>query len=246
MKRGALITLAVLVLVVGAALVYVYGNLDAIVARAIETHGSRIVGTEVTVGSVEVRLSEAKGTIRDLRVANPEGFDAPHAFAWDEVTIDIDTGSLSGEPWVLDAVRIAAPEVVLAADATGRINLRELQRNLASDDDAPDEDAAPGPERRLRIRRFVFERGRVDLRTRQAGGRDVAIDLPKLELEELGGADGATPGELGRTLLRAYTAQVLKSAARSGIGGRVGELLDDALGGQPAGVARGLLERLVP
>lgn len=123
----------VLVLAVGGALYYFLRNLDSLVADAIERYGSEATGTAVTVDSVSIELREGKGSVRGLKVANPPGFDEPYAITWNEVSIDIDTGSIrSAPPYVVDAVRIDAPEVVFAVNGQGRVNLRELQQRIAS------------------------------------------------------------------------------------------------------------------
>ena len=42
--------------------------------NGIERYGTDVCGTKVTVGSVDISLKSGRGTIHDLRVANPDGF----------------------------------------------------------------------------------------------------------------------------------------------------------------------------
>ena len=63
----------ILVLLVGG-FYFVYSNLDEIVRTAIEEYGSQVVGTSVSVSGVSISLTEGKGTIKELRVAEPKGF----------------------------------------------------------------------------------------------------------------------------------------------------------------------------
>lgn len=240
MKRIlAIVALAVL-LAAGAAVVYVLTQLDAIVERAIETAGSEATGTPVRVGSVEIALREGRGSVRDVSIGNPDGFSARDAIVWRDVTIDIDPGSLGEAPVVLDAVLISGPEVVFEIDERGRVNLRELQERVSRDGEAAEETPAPDESpTRLRIRRFEFERGAVEVRGR---GETARADLPALTLRDLGGAEGATASELSRTILRAYTEQVVKTVAASELDRRLRERIDDELGEGATDSARQLLE----
>jgi hypothetical protein len=239
-KRTLLIAIAIVLVAIGGAVVYVLTQLDALVERAIEQAGSEATGTPVRVGSVEIALGEGRGSIRDVKIGNPAGFTAPDAIVWRDVTVDIDTGSVRERPIVLDAVVISGPEVVFEVDDGGRVNLRVLQERLAGGGDEPEEapasDEAP---MRLRIRTFTFERGAVEVR---GGGETARAELPPLTLRELGGAKGETAGELARTILRAYTEQVVKTVASRELDRRLREKIDEELGEGATDSARGLLE----
>lgn len=218
-------------------------NLDSLVADAIETHGSRAAGTAVSVDSVEIRLREGRGTIRGLTVANPEGFSQPHALTWDEVSIDIDPASIPAPPYVLEEVRIEAPEVTLVVDERGRVNLRELQQRIQGRQE-PEAEPSSGEAPRLKIRSLTFERGKVAVHTAEVGGRDAGAELPPLHLQDLGGAAGAAPATIGREVLAAYTEQVLQTVARRELGRQLDQVIDEQLGGEAGEAAKGMLDRL--
>ena len=46
-------------------------SVDRFVARGIEYYGSEVLGTTVTVDSAEIVISEGRGSIRGLRIAQP-------------------------------------------------------------------------------------------------------------------------------------------------------------------------------
>lgn len=243
MKRAAILVVVALLLVLGIGIAYLVTNLDALVERAIETYGSQATGTRVSVGSVDIGLREGRGTIRDVAIGNLEGFDAENIMVWEEVTVDIDTGSVGGQPYVLDAVVVAAPEVVFEVDERGRANLRVLQERLAKDGGGADGEQAPaGEQPRLRIRAFAFERGVVEA---HVADEDVRAELPPLTLRDLGGAGGATAGELARALLRAYTQQVLRTVAKRQLDREARKLIDEELGEGAAEGAKKLLDRVL-
>jgi hypothetical protein len=55
--------------------------------------------------------------------------------------------------------------------------------------------------------------------------------LPGLALENLGGASGGTPAELGSALATAFTARVAETVARSELEGYLSEKIDESLSG---------------
>jgi len=72
--KKVLIALGVVVVLIGGGLVLLLSNLDGLVKTAIETYGSEAVGSQVSVGSVELNLTEGSAAIYDFSVANPPGF----------------------------------------------------------------------------------------------------------------------------------------------------------------------------
>jgi hypothetical protein len=226
---------------VAVALTLLGSNLDSIVKAAIEKYGSQMTGTAVRVGGVAIEISTGKGTIRDLTIANPAGFESAHAFRLGEITLDIDVGSIATrEPVVIDAVVIRAPEATYEMNASGGSNVLIILDNLKryqGSGGSSEPDAPAGEETRLAIKRFVFEEGEVSARTSAVGGRDATVALPPLRMTGLGGARGTTGAELGKTVLSTYTQKVLKAVASN----QLDRVLDDKLGGTEAEAAKKLL-----
>ncbi len=239
MKRIVLAVVALAVVGVAVALTLLVSNLDSIVEAAIEKYGSEMTGTAVRVGGVAIEISTGKGTIRDLTIANPAGFESTHAFRLGEITLDIDAGSIATrEPVVIDAIVIRAPEATYEMNASGRSNVLIIQDSLKRYQGSGGGAEAPaGEATRLAIKRFVFEEGEVKARTSAVGGRDATVALPPLRMTGLGGTRGATGAELGKTVLSAYTQKVLKAVASH----QLDRVLDEKLGGRQAEAAKKLL-----
>ena len=229
MRRALLAGAAALVLAGALAALWLYRSLDRIVERSIERVGSELLGSEVSVASVDVELGAGRATVRGLEVANPrsEGlaFSREPALRLDEITVSIDPASLAGGPVRLEEVRVAAPFVNLEVMSSD-VNVLVLQRNL-SQARPGDADAAAGAEEPLRFRvgSFVFDEGTLHADA-SAVGREVRdLRLPAFRLAELGGPRGATPGELGQQVLRGLLTRVLVQAASD----QVSELIDKEL-----------------
>jgi len=226
-RRLLLAGLAALVLAAAVAALWLYRSIDGIVLRTLEDVGSELLGSEVSVSSVDVDLRGGRATVRGVEVANPRGdgldFSREPALRVDEISVTIEPASLAGTPIVLGEVDVGAPFVNLEVTEGGGLNLLALSQNL--DGSQPEQaDAAAGDEapRRFRIRTLRIHEGtlRVD------EGREVReIALGNFVRKELGGAAGGTPGELGRQVLVPFLNSVLTKVASD----RIGELLDEQL-----------------
>ncbi|MHC4257076.1 MAG: hypothetical protein ACYSUH_01580 [Planctomycetota bacterium] len=76
MKKKILIGVGVVVLIIVILVMVLLGNLNGIVKGVIEKVGTSVTGVPVTVGSVDIKISEGSAAIKELSVANPAGFSA--------------------------------------------------------------------------------------------------------------------------------------------------------------------------
>ena len=247
MKKTLGIAALVAVLAVGGVIYYVVTNLDSIVEDAIEKYGSQTLGTRVRVGSVRISLADGKGTIRGLRVANPQGFSSGDAFRLGEITVQIDAGSVTGSPIVVPQVVILAPEVNFLMSATGGSNIDAILDNAKSGRGGGEAEPVGGEEGgaapRIAIGSFVFEEGEISADLEAVGGEEMTTDLPPVRLKNIGGSRGATPDEISKRVATAFLGSVTKAVARS----QAGALIEKKLGTGAAGEAakqllRGVLD----
>src|SRR5262245_66584381 len=106
MKRFALAATAIGIVLLAGAAAYLLWSLDARVARAIEAQGTQIFGTPVRVDSVDIELAAGRGTIRGIRVANPEGYSSGDAIRLAAIELAIDARSLREQPFRVTHVRV--------------------------------------------------------------------------------------------------------------------------------------------
>jgi hypothetical protein len=104
--RIGLVVGAIAAIVVAVLVTVVLSKLDEIVAHVVETTGSRVAGTRVSLDSASVKLKAASAELRGLRIDNPPGFDSDAAFELGKILVDIDTSSLGGDEIVLTEVRV--------------------------------------------------------------------------------------------------------------------------------------------
>lgn len=211
MKRKLIVAaLALLMVIVGIA-VFLYNSIDSIVEAAIEKEGSRVLGTKVSVGSVDISLKTGRGTIRDVAVANPKGFSSKEMFTLGEITVDIDVKSLNRDPVVVDEITISAPEVLVEMNAQAQTNVSVVKSaadayQSASPSKERKEDS--GFEKRFVIEKFAFEKGTVDVDATAMGVEPAQLVLPPVRLSRVGGTQGDSPDGIAKTVSRAFLGAV--------------------------------------
>jgi hypothetical protein len=218
MKKKIILSLIlVILLAVVGALLYVFTNLDAIVKAAIEKYGSQATKTAVRVSSVKILLSEGEGAVHGLTIADPPGFTAPSIMKLNDIDVRIAVNSVTGNPIVIDRILISGPEVFYEMKENGTANVDVLKKNLAKG--SPGEEKAQkkskGKEIRLRVKRLVFEKGRIHVSIAKLLEKPYVIDLPRVELTDIGRNNGATPSEIARIMATALAEETVKAVART-------------------------------
>jgi hypothetical protein len=233
----ALIIVALVVVIIVAGFFLLMSNLDSLIASAIEKHGSEVTQTSVGVSGVELSLREGKGSIKGLRIGNPEGFKEDDAFTLDDITLDIDIQSLRDDPIVIDEIRISAPVVYAEALETGVTNIDVLRKNVEkSTGSGGGEGDSKKTEKRLRIKKFIFEEGRIEVDATALGIEKRTLVLPEIRLSDIGGPNGAGPDEITRIVLVTVAKEAASELAESGIKESIRKKLGDE--------AKGLLDKI--
>lgn len=240
--KKVLIIAVIIIVVVAAAIIFLVSNLDSLVAKMIEKHGSEATGTSVAVSGVEISLREGRGSIRGLEIANPEGFSPQKAFSLDDITLDIDIESLRGEPVVIEEIRVKAPVVFAEITKTGSSNIDQLRKNVQENARGGTEegDGTESEAKRLRIKKFVFEEGEIRIDGSALGIKERIVKLPEIRMNDIGGEKGATPNEIAVIVLRSVASEAASSVARSG----VDELIKEKLGGSVKEKAKDLIKKI--
>ena len=169
------IVAVVLLLVVGV-FVYVGYNTDSIVKRAIETIGPQYLGARVSVGSVDISLKDGRGTLKNLEIGNPPGFDGPYALRIGTVSMSLDVARSNSSLVVLDRVTIDGAQVAAIAKSPTQTNLQALASNV------PESNASP-------LKMII---GRLDLTHTRAAisspllTQSLDVDVPDVHLKDIG------------------------------------------------------------
>jgi uncharacterized protein involved in outer membrane biogenesis len=231
---------AIAVIVISAFLLL--SNLNSLVAKAIEKHGSEATQTSVRVSGVDISLRDGRGSIKGLQVASPDGFEARTAFSLDDITVDIDIKSVREDPVVINEIRIRTPIVNAEITKTGASNIDELRKRVQAYAAGTAGKSGESGERtkRIRIEQFVLEEGRVEVDASALGLEKRTIVLSEIRLGNVGGTNGAPPDEIARIILTAVAGKVTSEIA----GSELDRLVKEKLGGSLTDKAKGLLEKI--
>jgi uncharacterized protein involved in outer membrane biogenesis len=219
MSKVIVAVVSVAIVAIAALVIYVYANLDSIVAQVIEQQGSRVTGTEVRVKKVSIRLREGEGSIAGITIANPEGFSKPNAFSLGEISTRIDIGSLTDSPIIIDHVSVDAPAVIFEVDKDGKINLNELKQHItagrtpassASESDAPSQV-------KILIRRLTLKDAALTTILAPLDDKTRQLRLPTIEFTNLGGEGGATAAQLSRQILDRLIERIRAEVKKQGV-----------------------------
>ncbi len=216
-KKIIILTVVALILAVAGTAIYVLTNLNSIVKAAIEKYGSEATKTAVRLSSVKIKLSNGEGALLGLTIANPSGFSFPSIITLDDISVRIDVKSVTGTPVIIDNVLVSGPEVFYEMREDGTANVDILKKNLTSGhpkEEQPQK-SPKGKEIRLRIRKLVFEKGKVHVRVPKLADKPYTLELPRLELTDIGRQSGATPAEVARIVATALAEETAKAVART-------------------------------
>jgi len=257
------IALVVLIVLIGGGVYYFLSNLDEFVRTAVEKAGTRATGVEVTLGKVALDLTGGKGSLGNLNVANPSGFDTDYAFNLGDISVSLDLDSLQSNPIVINEVIVTSPKVIYEL-GDGGSNIDAIQRNVESftkeiSGGASSSDDAGGDGTKVVINDLYIRGADVRVSAPFLQGKAMGTEIPEIHLQDIGkDSGGATPGEVAAQVLDSLTSRVqgvvsnlnldeLRDAATKAVEGAAGEATKALEGvggaaGGAAGAAGGALE----
>ena len=224
MKKLAAILL-VLAALIGAAMFWLSGNIDALLKSAIADYGSAMTQAKVSVDAVKIAPADGKGTVSTLLIGNPAGIKTAYAMKVGQIDVDIDIASVTRDVIVVRRIAINAPDVIYEK-GDAMTNFDALQKNIA---------AYLGPaDNKKAGKKLIVEELTIRDATAQASaafmnGKTVNVPLPDITLKNLGKAKGGiTPGELGQEVTAALKARLTGAVSFDRLMKSTGEALDKA------------------
>jgi hypothetical protein len=253
MNLKKIIGLAVLtiVVVIGAAFIYLSMNYSSIVKAGVESQGPKFTKTKVALGGVDASPFAGEISINDFLVGNPKGFKTSHAFKVTTVKVAVDLGSLTGETIHIREIVIDAPDIIYELGGGGS-NLQTIQKNVAQASGggggkgkaAAKGGGGEGP--KVVIDNLYVRNLKVALSTGMLGGKTVPVTVPDIHLKDIGkdskGGKGASLSEAAAKVMDEITGSVTKAASAINLDGlkKQAEELTKGAGGAAKGVTDGL------
>jgi hypothetical protein len=210
---AAVAALAVVALV--AAGVWLYLSLDHVVKRAIEKYVPEILQATVELDEVKLSPADGAGTLRGLRIGNPQGFRAPHAATVGTIALAVDPTTVVKDVVLVRRIAVERPSITYEPGARGS-NFDVLQRNVARYVGAGGEAKAG---RKLIVESLTIRGARVTYAPQVGRGTaTISFDLPDIQLRDVGKSrGGVTPGELAKIIVDALAARIAEVMARAAV-----------------------------
>lgn len=185
--KGLVIGLfACVVLVVGGAIVF--GG--AIVKKAVNEFGPRVMGVPVTLEKAVFRPLAGEIRLTNLHVGNPEGFKTPALFDLGEVDVKLDIWSLLSDTIVIRSITVVSPHITYERSLRSSnfdALTKKLQRGAEKKPDKqPEEAKAREGGKKVVIDSLVVVDPALNVSVTAAGGHFVPVKLGRVELSGIG------------------------------------------------------------
>ncbi|MFT6058128.1 MAG: hypothetical protein ACJAS2_002421 [Pseudohongiellaceae bacterium] len=219
--------IAVLLIIVIVGVIYVAMNLGSLIKQGIEEYAPPIVGTSVTVNSVNIMPFTGSGGINDFNVGNPQGFGDGNALALGEISISIEPASLTKDIIIIDNILIDSPVINFIQLADNSTNFTKLLENVDQSTAAADkkqttepepatDGEATGVEKKFIIKNFDLNNAQLSATIPLLGEKPISLTLPNIHLEGIGEKSGGQHAagiakEIGDRLTKAISDTVAKS-----------------------------------
>ncbi|MGD9239159.1 MAG: hypothetical protein PVG69_03995 [Desulfobacterales bacterium] len=210
MGLAAIVVLLIVVVVVG------ISKLGPIVKMAVNTYGPKITDTELHVDDVGISIFSAEAKLKKFFLGNPKGFKSPSAMKVGSVYVDVDEGSITKDPIIINRVEVVGPEITY--EKRGKTDnfksiLNNVQKNVPKGESAKKEPAKEGPGKQLIINDLIIKNGKVNLAVEMPGGvlgdQEIKADLPDIHLKDIGKKkDGASAAEVANEIFAALYGKI--------------------------------------
>lgn len=184
-----LLLVLLLLAVIAAAAVYFAGSsaLNKGIKSGVETYGPRVTQTDVTLADVNLSILSGSGTLKALKVGNPEGYKSENIFSLGQIDLKVDTSTVFSDKIVIDHVIIKQPEISYEKTFTSS-NVKELMENIEeftgpASPDEPTAEPDTGAKKQIVIRKLIIEDGIIYV---GAMGVGQTVALPRIEMNDLG------------------------------------------------------------
>ncbi len=214
-----------------------YFGLDKAIVAAVNKYGTEVTKSEVKLGEAHVDLTSGRGELKNLSVANPEGFQEPKVFDLAGISVKVNISDSSEKLIHIEEILVSAPAITYEVNETGN-NLDALKKNIddfikanSGGSSASDEGAEKGEDPKLIIDRLAITDGKVTVRAPITLNQKIEGNLPVIELKDIGKDEGgADPAEVAAQVANAITKNAMGVIERLGVGKTLQGLKDGLSG----------------
>ncbi|MFT6006455.1 MAG: hypothetical protein ACI9SX_001429 [Pseudoalteromonas tetraodonis] len=176
-------------------------KIDGLIAKEIETQGSRALGTAVKVAKVETDLANGTAVFSGFSIADPERFGAGNAIEVATFSASVDYASRT-----VKEITIEQPIVNIKLIG-GRSNFQELSENLSEDGDSSDPTTE---ENEITIEVFRLSDAQVNLLAQGMGIEQQGFVMDDMVINNLSGTSDQIANKISLRLISHVSKQLKK------------------------------------
>ena len=185
---GTLLAL-LLLLIAGGVVVYLY--LDSIVESTVEKQASKSLNLKTELGGASVSLFGGQLGLKQLEIASPQGFQAPHMLELGKADVDVSLGELRSDPVRIKSVTLERPKLVIERVGTS-FNFKRAIDGMPPGDPAPEGESKP---LKMIIETLTVKDAQVVVRPGIQGlPAEIPITVGSIELKNIGTGEGNQNG----------------------------------------------------
>lgn len=182
-------------------------TVDGIVRSTIESRGSEILQTELSVNNVGISLFSGTGSIEGVTIANPDEFEDGEALTISSIQMSLDISTLFSDTVLVNQLTVRELDVNYRLKASGS-NLGKLLNNLESYTADADDEA----ESSMIIDLFIMEESSVSIDTQFEELQIISVTLPYVEQRGIGRDKDQNVTQVMQTVLEIIITRVSEIA----------------------------------
>ena len=204
-----------LLIVAGGALLWV--NLNRIVEHTVETQASTQLNLRTELDGAALSVFGGEVNLDDLRIASPEGFQAPQMFTLDNVDVNVKLGELRGDPVRVQSITLDKPKLVVER-VGNTFNFKRAMELMPKQPETPPDQSQP---LRLVINELTVKDPTVVVRPGQINipgvtlPEEITVTIPTMSMKNVGTGDDAQNGAAVKDVVMQVITAMAASAANS-------------------------------
>jgi hypothetical protein len=189
-----------IVIALGAGVYYI----DSIAKNAIEYGGTEALGVNTTLDNIDIALMDGRTTMKNLGIANPEGFDAQKLMQLGKGTLAINLKSLTEDTIIIPEISFS--DLTLNIEQKDRTsNVKKLMDSMAAKAPADKSKAEEAPKsasgteagKQFIIERVALSNIRVNAKISAMNNvlTETSVTIPSIQLNDIGKSSDGLPME---------------------------------------------------
>lgn len=194
--------IVVLIVLAGVGGYFAYKNMDGLVQSTIETVGSELTETQVSVGEVKLTLAQGRAELHNISIANFAGYTQPTIFSLDKIALQIDPLTISNPVIVIDEILVDGALLTVEHKGLSDTNIETLMDNVQANSTSTSSSSSGGGNApKFMVKKLSLTNISMNIVSKQVGSE--SLGLKDIQRSNLGSLNkGLTAEELAQALMQ--------------------------------------------